>query len=104
MRAHSPRCRRVRCARGNPWFHRSPATAWQLSSQAVVAYARRIEPSSAESIAMTHVNLPPSAVPTAAVVDNRRIRVGASWKLLPAPVADGGRIRVGASWKPFPSV
>ncbi|HEX3350337.1 MAG TPA: hypothetical protein VHS58_19785 [Acetobacteraceae bacterium] len=34
-----------------------------------------------------------------AVVDSRRIRVGASWKLLPLAVADTGRIRTGASWK-----
>ena len=39
-----------------------------------------------------------------ALVDNRRIRVGASWKLLPSSVADTGRIRTGASWKFLPRV
>ena len=41
------------------------------------------------------------AAPTA-ISDNRRIRVGASWKPLPV-TQDSGRIRVGASWKPIPA-
>jgi len=35
----------------------------------------------------------------APVVDTRRVRIGASFKLLPKVVADSGRVRVGASFK-----
>jgi hypothetical protein len=45
-----------------------------------------------------------SAVTTRAAVDNRRIRVVAAWKLVPASVADRRRIRVGAAWTLLPKI
>jgi hypothetical protein len=44
------------------------------------------------------MNTIPTKTP-ASIADSRRVRIGASFKLLPKPVVDSGRVRVGASFK-----